>query len=140
MSSLSKVPVVHEFHPAPEAGANAWALLHEIETHLHSLATQNIEHSIDLQSLPLAPGELEYIRAVLGDGEVSVRIDALGASDVRETAIAGVWWVTHRNETGQRIAEILEISFCPDIVRTHKDEVRAGLDLLTERIAQGLPT
>lgn len=119
MTGLEGIPV--HIQTAPYIGANAQALL-----------DNGRGHSIDLRSLPLAPGELEYLKQTLGRGEVHVEIDALGKSEVQETAYRGIWWVTHRNALDDVMAEFIEVSFCPDIVHAQRDDVRESLEALRQ--------
>lgn len=136
MSGLDSIPV----HVQPAGGlsgtvGNVRAILAELETSLQNLLGSGREHSIDLRSLPFAPGELDYLKQTLGTGEVHVEVEALGKSDVQETAIRGVWWVTHYNTAEDVMAEFLEVSFCPDIIRAQRDDVRESLELLNARLA-----
>lgn len=136
MSGLEGIPV-HIEAPGPSGTVgNVRAILAELETALHALLNEGREHSIDLRSLPFAPGELDYLKQVLGSGEVRVEIEALGKSQVVETSIRGVWWVTHFNTLDDRMAEFLEISFCPDLIRAHRDDVRESLEFLNARLAE----
>ena len=137
MSGLKGIPVhVVTSDPSGTVG-NVRAILAELETALHELLAGGREHSIDLRSLPFAPGELDYLKDALGTGEVRIEVDALGKSHIVETAIRGVWWVTHYNSVDNRMAEFLEISFCPDLIRAHRDDVRESLELLSARLAGG---
>jgi hydrogenase-1 operon protein HyaF len=114
------------------------AVLREIETLLAALADRGEPSSIDLRSLPLAPGDLAALVAALGDGEVSAEVQALGLTQVRETGIAGVWWVTHANADGQVLAELIEVARVPEILEVHPEDLRAGLGRLrTLRTARG---
>lgn len=136
MSGLDRIPIqVQPAIAAPLSTATAQAILAELETSLQALLASGREHSIDLRSLPLAPGELEYLKDTLGDGEVRVEVDALGSSRVVETRIHGVWWVTHRNSLDDVMAEFIEVSFCPDIIRAQRDDVRESLEVLSARLA-----
>ena len=136
MSGLDSIPI--HVQPPGDIGStvgNVRAILAELETSLQNLLATGCEHSIDLRGLPFAPGELDYLKQTLGTGEVHAEIDALGRSDVQETAIRGVWWVTHYNTLDDVMAEFLEVSFCPDIVRAQRDDVRESLELLNARLA-----
>jgi hydrogenase-1 operon protein HyaF len=85
---------------------------------------------IDLNSLPLAPGEYEQLRQTLAQGEISARIEAIGPSEIIETRYPGVWWVTHYNVEGDIVADMLEITTIPEILKSQSDDIRAGLELL----------
>ena len=135
MSGLDDIRVEVQPMRIPMGSGNAQAVLAELESALRELLETGREHSIDLRTLPLAPGELDYLRETLGTGEVRVEIDAFGPSSVQETAIRGVWWVTHRNLERQVLAESLEVTFCPDIVRAQRDDVQDSLGKLNVRIA-----
>lgn len=135
MSGLDDIRVEVQPLPIPMGSGNAQAVLTELESALRKLLETGQEHSIDLRSLPLAPGELDYLREILGTGEVRVEIDAFGPSSVQETAVRGVWWVTHRNLERQVLAESLDVTFCPDIVRAQRDDIQDSLRTLNVRIA-----
>lgn len=115
---------------------NAWALLHEIEGMLDELVNSRKESSIDLRGIPMSAADRKVLEGVLGEGELTARIDALGLSEVRETAIHGVWWVTHYNTEDTVVAEFLEVAFCPDILRSHTDDIRDTLENLRTQLAQ----
>lgn len=135
MSGLDNIPINVEAPAMPFGSGNTGAILAELETSLQELLKSGKEHSIDLRSLPLLPGELDYLRERLGVGEVQVEVNALGPSTVVETAIRGVWWVTHRNALDNVMAEFLEVSFCPDIIRAQRDDVRESLETLSALMA-----
>ena len=109
---------------------NVQAILHEIEALLGGLVDTGVGGSIDLRALPLAPVEYAALEEWLGEGEVQATIEALGPTLVRETAVQGVWWVTHRNPDDQVTAELIEVSYLPEILRTDPRDALAGLDRL----------
>lgn len=114
---------------------NADPLLHEIASLLCDLVESGKSSSIDLRSLPLLPGDYEKLKDVLGQGEVSATLEALGATHVRETAIHGVWWVTHYNGDETIVAEFIEVTTMPEILRTHPADAGVGLDRLRSRLS-----
>jgi hydrogenase-1 operon protein HyaF len=109
---------------------NLRALLAEIAAHLEKLARNGATGSIDLNSLPFAPGEYDQLRQLLGQGEVTAHIEAIGPSEIVETRYPGVWWVTHYNVEGDIIADTLEITALPDILRSQPEDITEGLALL----------
>jgi hydrogenase-1 operon protein HyaF len=119
---------------------NAAPILHEIETLLNELVASGKTAAIDLRSLPLLPGDYARLKEILGQGEVSATLEALGATHVRETAIHGVWWVTHYNSDETIIAEFIEVTYMPEILRTHPADARVALDLLHARLAPATET
>jgi len=113
---------------------NIRALLTEIAARLEKLASDGATGSIDLNSLPFAPGEYEQLRQTLGQGEVSARIEAIGPSEINETRYPGVWWVTHYNVEGDIVADTIEITWLPEIIKSQPEDVRAGLELLRAQL------
>ncbi|MGA7593635.1 MAG: hydrogenase expression/formation C-terminal domain-containing protein [Gallionella sp.] len=109
---------------------NIRALLAEIAARLERLVNDGTPGSIDLNSLPFAPGEYEQLRQTLGQGEVTAHIEAIGPSEITETRFPGVWWVTHYNVEGDIVADMLEIATIPEILTSQPDDIRTGLALL----------
>jgi len=111
------------------------ALLSEIVQRLEQLAAGGTPEAIDLRSLPLNPAERERLAGVLGNGEVDVTLTLDGASRVRETGVAGLWWIEHRDGRGEVIAELLEITRIPGILTADAGDVARSAGLLRARIA-----
>lgn len=111
------------------------ALLGEIETLLDALLRTGEGGSIDVRSLPMSPAERSWLVEQLGDGEVVVQLDLNGRSSIRETGLAGVWWIEHRDEQGRLASEFIQVAYVPDLVSAHPDDVEAGLDVLRGRLA-----
>ena len=118
---------------APRTG-NARALLNEMLGLLDKLAAGGEGGSIDLRCVPLSPGDWEELREVLGTGAVDARVDALGESRAQETRFPGIWWVTHRNEPGETVAELIEVCSVPTILRAPRDDVADGAVLLRQAL------
>lgn len=110
------------------------AVLSELVALLERLALQQQASVIDLRSLPMSPQDRVALQAALGQGEVQATVDAGGRSTIRETAIAGLWWVEHRNGDGEMIAELLEVTQVPAILARAPDEIAAGAHALREQI------
>jgi hydrogenase-1 operon protein HyaF len=111
------------------------ALLSEIVQRLEQLAAGGTPEAIDLRSLPLNPAERERLAGLLGEGEVDVTLTLDGDTRVRETGLAGVWWIEHREARGQVIAELLEIARIPEILNADAGDVARSAGLLRARIA-----
>jgi hydrogenase-1 operon protein HyaF len=114
---------------------NVLPLLHEIRHALERLLESGEPTTIDLGSIPLAPGEFEKIDAALGTGEVKVMLDSMGPSQVYETQFSGVWRVTHRNVADEVVGRYVEVTRIPDILLAQEADVRVGLDLLTRKLS-----
>ena len=128
MSRLDEIgiTVIPPDSPLASGPSNAPAILHEIENALTALVERGEGSSIDLNGLPLAPGDRERLEQALGDGELSAEVQALGPTQVRETGIHGVWWVTHCNRYDQVIAEFIEITYTPEILKTDPEDAQPG--------------
>ena len=68
-------------------------------------------------------GDYEQLERILGDGEVNVTIDSLGPSTIRETAIPGIWWTTHRNADDEILTELIEVTELPDLLKTPQEDI-----------------
>lgn len=113
---------------------NAKALLHEIDNLLQQLLDKGETGVIDLRAIPLAPDEYHYLETMLGEGEISAELKALGKSTVRETAIPGVWWIVHYSSNGEVMAELLEVSAIPEILKSNPVDIKDGLAFLHEQL------
>jgi hydrogenase-1 operon protein HyaF len=136
MNSLNDIPIeVVAVDPPVDAGAGyAAAILREVETSLAMLVENGKASRIDLSSLPMGPRDFEQLREALGPGEVSATIDALGPTQVRETVVHGVWWITHMNVDGTKVAEFLDITYVPEILKSHPDDARTALARLRSHL------
>lgn len=134
--SLRDVAVRVEASPESRIGGIR-PILHEIRTLLAALIDTGCGGSIDLRSLPLSPADFEALDTVLGAGEVHATIRALGETRVTETAIHGVWRVTHCNDGGEAVADLIEVCDVPDILKTHAADARVGLTKLRARLESG---
>lgn len=122
---LEDIPVRVESAAAGLTG-NAQALLGEIAALLQRMLATGEGGAIDLASLPLTPVDRDWLEQCLGRGEVEIRLMAGGLSTFNETACPGVWWVTHHNEAGVRISELIEVAPIPELVVAHPDDVQMG--------------
>ena len=109
-------------------------MLCELVALLERLAAEHQTAAIDLRSLPMSPQDRVELERALGQGEVRATVDADGRSSIRETRVAGVWWVEHRNSADELIAESLEVAEIPGFLLSASDEIAAGARALRERI------
>lgn len=124
-------------HPvSPGLTGNAPPLLRELLEMVHRLLDAGEASSIDLSALPLTPADLDWLREKLGEGEIVVTLQAGGESTLAETACAGVWWVTHRNEQGTVTAQFVEVAFVPELVKAHPKDVAVGMEQLELLISE----
>ncbi len=140
MTSLPDIPVMVNYSDDDETGVevteNVRALLTEISSMLSALINDDMIDSIDIHSLPLLPGEHEAIQTILGQGEVKANFDSLGTTTIYETALAGVWWVTHNNEDGDCIAETIDITTIPAILESQHDDIENACTALQEQLKE----
>lgn len=111
------------------------ALLQELGAKLNQLAKEGRPEHIDLRRLPLPPDGLTALKHWLGQGEIEATVRALGVTTIRETAVAGVWWVRHAKLTGDILDEHLEITACPALLMAHTDDIRRAAHALELRLA-----
>ena len=135
-NNLKDIPILAQTEEACSVG-NIRALLAEIAARLEKLVINGETEMIDLNSLPLAPGEYELLRLTLGQGEVSARIEAIGPSEIIETRYPGVWWVTHYNVEGDIVADMIEITHIPEILMSQPADISEGLELLKAQLNEG---
>jgi hydrogenase-1 operon protein HyaF len=115
---------------------NVLPLLHELRHALTRHVESGAEHSIDLNSLPMAPEEERQLEALLGTGEVRARLDALGRSEISETLIPGIWRVIHYNTDGDLVGKFLEITDCPAILKSQGQDIPEGVVYLKRLIEE----
>lgn len=113
---------------------NVQPILHEIRHALEELLESGETSIIDLRSIPLAPGEEEKIINVLGRGEINAHLNALGPSDIYETRYAGVWLITHYNESESVVSRFIEITELPAILKSQREDMTVGLEEITEEL------
>ena len=131
MSKLDSIPVEVE---ADAQGAVtldvALSVLSEIRAMLEALIACGQTGCIDLQRQPLAPRDHARLRDTLGRGELVAELDCLGPTRIVETAVSGVWWLTHYREDGRVVGEFIEVTTCPDLLVTPTEELASGLSQL----------
>ena len=112
----------------------AQSVLREIAAHLAALADVGESAAIDLRSLPMTAADRGELESLLGRGEVTVKLDVAGTSELWETRYSGVWWVRHRGE-GERIAtERIEIAAIPEILVSHDADIAAAAARIREEV------
>jgi hydrogenase-1 operon protein HyaF len=120
-----------------ERGAVDWplirAVLRRIEEALASFIERGQAGAIDLRGVPhMDAATYQSLRETLGTGEVSATVNADIRVEVRESRYPGVWWLTHINERGAKVTEVIEITEVPAILRSHVTDMRIGLERLQQ--------
>lgn len=137
LNKLDSIPVkvVSDGQEDSVAGL-ALPILHQVASMLDTLLASGECNSIDLHRTPLGPADRAQLEEILGQGEVSAGIDCLGSTRVRETAISGVWWITHYDEQARVLGEFIEVCRCPELLRCSPNDLRRGLDHLRARLSR----
>lgn len=110
-------------------------ILNEIRHSLIRLLEKDEPTTIDLRSIPMAPLEEARIESLLGKGEISVKLNALGKSTIAETSIAGVWLTTHYNTEDEILGKQIEITLFPSIIASTKSDVKEGVERLVRHLS-----
>ncbi len=122
--------------PDPSRGENAQALLHEIVELLKGLLEKEEPGSIDLRALPLTHLDYERLHETLGEGLISAEVQNLGVTQIQQTGVAGVWWITHYNEEADVIGEFIEVAYCPEGLIVDMESVEESVDGLQARLVE----
>ncbi|MCW8908254.1 MAG: hydrogenase expression/formation protein [Sedimenticola sp.] len=117
---------------------NTIPLMHEVNQALKRLIQTGEGTIIDLRAIPFGPGDEARLLQLLGEGEVTASMDALGRTTVRETGFSGVWLVDHYNSEDERIAFQIEITDIPDLLRSQDDDMSESLQRLESMLSQEL--
>ena len=131
---MSKLEDIQIHVNPPASPSQLLAILSELQTKLKALIDQGDTDSIDLRTLPMFPGDYEQLKETLGYGEINVSIDAMGPTEIYETAVPGIWWITHYNSNDENIAEYIEITALPEMLKTDPQEIEQGRSKLQQLI------
>ena len=134
MTKINEIPVHVEF--PSESMSMLLPILHEIVTMHKTLISSGQANSLDLRHEPLTLDDIAALKDLLGQGEVDANLNALGSTHIRETGISGVWWTTHFNQEGNIIGEFVEITTCPDMLKTFPKELESALVKLQDKVSQ----
>jgi hydrogenase-1 operon protein HyaF len=135
MTRLNEIPI-QVLNTEDGMTSNVIALLNEITTLQAAYLESGEVGQIDMKSLPLTEAELESLKTILADGEVSATVNALGKSQIQETQIPGVWWVRHYDINDVLMSENIEICRIPEILSVENDEIRQGEQALRDHLIE----
>jgi hydrogenase-1 operon protein HyaF len=139
MASIGDIPIKVEGEPAmPAEYGNALPVLSQVRHALAQLVHGGEPTQIDLAAMPFGPGDEDRLMALLGAGEVTASVDALGLTRIQETAFSGVWIVEYLNTDGQRVALHLEVDHVPQLLRSQPEDLGDALAALDARLAGAL--
>ncbi|MCP4993213.1 MAG: hydrogenase expression/formation protein [Gammaproteobacteria bacterium] len=122
--------------PVDLSTGNVRPILNEIFHALERLQAEGESQTIDLKAMPMAPGDLTRIERFLGEGELAASLNALGRSEIRESRYPGVWLTTHYGENDDVIGRFVEVTVCPEILKTQREELDGSLAAFGEHLAE----
>lgn len=131
MNGLNSIPIdVNTSKQGSPVASITLSILNEITALLEALISSGQTSSIDLHRAPLGKQDITRLRDMLGRGELGAELDCLGPTRIRETAVSGVWWITHYSDDRRIVGEFIEVTTCPEMLRTPENELASGLSLL----------
>lgn len=139
MSKLHEIPIKVEMANVAIANETVCMLLpilHEMVGMLKTLSSSGQGNVLDLRHEPLSLDDIAELKNILGQGEVDANLSVLGKTNIRETNISGVWWITHYNPDGDIINESIEITLCPEILKNSPEDLEPALVRLQDKIYQ----
>jgi hydrogenase-1 operon protein HyaF len=136
MSNISEIPVeiLNSQIENGEPSAQVLAVLSELETMLTKLISRQETNSIDIRSLPMMPGDYEQLKSILGKGEVEITVNTLGPSDIYETHVPGIWWISHKNAHDEVLTEFIEVTYYPEIIKVQDGDLNEAHNILQARV------
>jgi hydrogenase-1 operon protein HyaF len=142
MTKLNDIPVrIEQPHPYRVDGVTVTAVLTRLAAVLAEFVETGRPGVIDLRYLPrMHEATYQALKDALSVGEVSAVVDTESRVEVMETQYPGVWWITHRDERGGIMTELIEIVDIPSILKSHPTDIRAGLGRLQRTLAESVPT
>lgn len=113
-----------------ERGSAARLLLRQLVEMLDKLLRHDEPGHIDLRAMELDEDDYALLHQTLGEGEIMAQVSNFGRVSVMECGYAGIWWVTHMDESGQVLSEFLEVSYCPEVLIAETETVADGRNAL----------
>lgn len=135
MQKLQDIEVRMEA-PQPQSVryGNAPPILHEILHALQRLIDEDETTTIDLRAIPFGPGDETDLLSSLGKGEITMRLDSLGVSEIWESRYPGVWVIDHRNQAGESVALQIEVTRVPEILKSQNMDITAAISRLENQL------
>lgn len=134
MSKLNEIPVHVEL--VNESVSMLLPILHELVAMHKTLLSSGQGNILDLRHEPLEVEEIAALKELLGQGEINANLTALGSTNISETSISGVWWITHYKPDGNIMNEFIEITTCPEMLKTFPQDLEPAQVRLQDKITQ----
>jgi len=137
MTSLSDIPVLApRGEPLPGESPVVSAVLNQVMELLAQFLASGTAAALDLRRVPrMDAATYQRLKDALSTGEVTATVAADVTVEISETQYSGVWWLTHRNERGDIVTELIEVTEVPAILKSHVADMRAGLQRLEQSLA-----
>lgn len=114
---------------------NAPALIAEINAHIPGAETRDQPHVINLSLLPHTEGDLTFLEAALGQGDLIILSRGYGNCRIRSTGTTHCWWVRYFNSQDTLILNTLEISPLPAVAQAAPEDLEDSAERLSEILA-----
>tara|TARA_R110001592_G_scaffold196419_1_gene444193 strand:- start:9 stop:449 length:441 start_codon:yes stop_codon:yes gene_type:complete len=133
---MTDQPILIDMKPIDDVGdesyANVLPLLFEVRHALEEFQHSANNTTVDLRRIPMTPNDEEYLEEILGIGEVSIEINTLGKTRIRETKFPGVWHIVHYNADDEITGKYVSVAAIPDLVMTQPEDAARGLRALIQ--------
>lgn len=139
MTKLNEIPIHVEFfneNIANESTSMLLPILHQLVAMHKSLISSGQCNILDLRHEPLELEEVAALKDLLGAGEINANLTALGLTNISETSISGVWWITHYNPDGKIMSEFIEITTCPEMLKSFSQDLDLALVRLQSKLSK----
>lgn len=108
------LPEPEDIQSSPDTAAMLASILAALDRRIET----GVDASVDLRDL--SPLALNLLNQILGEGEVSARIqNDEGLIRIQESVFAGVWRVQAEDAGGQTTLDRIEVTAIPALVRQH---------------------
>lgn len=127
MHKITRIKVADQAVVIPESEQfdSINAILNKIHDALVALNDNREETSIDLREI-FRPDQTDVLKDILGASNVGLHLDFAGSTEILATAIHGVWWVTHFDETQSKYCELIEIAYSPKQLVCSNNQTQFG--------------
>ncbi|WP_248633976.1 hydrogenase expression/formation protein [Novosphingobium nitrogenifigens] len=120
---------------AIEGVFNAPALIAEINAHVPGTETRAQPHVINLSLLPHTEGDLTFLEAALGQGDLIILSRGYGNCRIRSTGTRHCWWVRYFNSQDTLILNSVEITPLPGVAQAAAEDLIDSAERLAEIMA-----
>lgn len=139
MTTFKNIPITVESPSAPSEADVVASVLRDIQALLNELITSGNSGAIDLRQVPhLGTDAYELLKQTLSTGEVTATVNSHGGTEINETSFPCVWWATYRGGKNAVVTEVIEVTECPEILKSQRADARHGLRRLANQIAAGI--